>query len=101
MIALVHPIQTYFVAYIWQRMGLLCCFFYLSALAVYLVFKFSGWPALTAVGFLVAPRSCPPTIQQSKRQHSKAAHSRYHYGDNYHDAIIRSGFLFFCLLSLE
>jgi protein O-mannosyl-transferase len=39
LIFLVHPIQTYFVDYIWQRVGLLCCFFYISALAVYLAVR--------------------------------------------------------------
>ena len=39
LIFLVHPIQTYFVDYIWQRVGLLCCFFYISALAAYLAVR--------------------------------------------------------------
>jgi len=39
LIYLVHPVQTYFVAYIWQRMGLLCCLFYISALAVYVAVR--------------------------------------------------------------
>jgi Flp pilus assembly protein TadD len=39
LIFLVHPIQTYFVDYIWQRVGLLCCFFYISALAVYVAVR--------------------------------------------------------------
>jgi len=33
---LIHPVQTYFVAYIVQRMGLLSCLFYFSTLAAYL-----------------------------------------------------------------
>jgi Tfp pilus assembly protein PilF len=36
LVFLVHPIQTYMVVYIWQRMALLACLFYFSALAVYL-----------------------------------------------------------------
>jgi protein O-mannosyl-transferase len=33
---LVHPIQTYLVLYVWQRMALLACFFSIGAFAVYL-----------------------------------------------------------------
>ena len=36
LVFLVHPVHIYFVDYIWQRIGLLSCFFYVSALAVYL-----------------------------------------------------------------
>jgi len=36
LVFLVHPVQTYMVVYIWQRMALLSCLFYLSALAAYL-----------------------------------------------------------------
>jgi len=36
LVFLVHPAQTYMVVYIWQRMALLSCLFYLSALAAYL-----------------------------------------------------------------
>jgi protein O-mannosyl-transferase len=36
---LVHPVQTFLVLYIWQRMALLSCFFYLAALAVYLLHR--------------------------------------------------------------
>jgi protein O-mannosyl-transferase len=60
LIFLVHPIQTYFVDYIWQRVGLLCCFFYISALAVYLAvrtgripYKVAGY-ALCMVLFCLA-----------------------------------------------
>jgi protein O-mannosyl-transferase len=36
LVFLAHPVHVYFVDYIWQRMGLLSCFFYISALAAYL-----------------------------------------------------------------
>jgi Flp pilus assembly protein TadD len=36
LVFVVHPIQTYLVVYIWQRMALLTCLFYFSALAAYL-----------------------------------------------------------------
>ncbi|MBI4962232.1 MAG: tetratricopeptide repeat protein [Desulfomonile tiedjei] len=36
LVFLVHPVQTYMVVYIWQRMALLSCLFYLSAFFAYL-----------------------------------------------------------------
>lgn len=36
LVFLVHPVQIYIVDYIWQRMELLCCFFYVAAFATYL-----------------------------------------------------------------
>lgn len=33
---ILHPLQTYVVLYIWQRMVVMACFFYFSALAAYL-----------------------------------------------------------------
>jgi Flp pilus assembly protein TadD len=39
LVFLVHPVQTYIVDYIWQRTALLSCFFYISALTVYLAIR--------------------------------------------------------------
>ncbi|MGO9567506.1 MAG: tetratricopeptide repeat protein [Desulfomonilaceae bacterium] len=49
---LVHPIQTYFVDYIWQRIALLSCFFYVSALTAYLATR-SGRIRHTAAGYVL------------------------------------------------
>ncbi len=46
----VHPVQLYYVDYIWQRMGLLSCFFYISALAAYLAVR-DGRIHYTAAGY--------------------------------------------------
>jgi protein O-mannosyl-transferase len=50
LIFLVHPVHLYFVDYIWQRMGLLSCFFYISALAAYLATR-SGRIRYAAAGY--------------------------------------------------
>ncbi len=52
LVFLVHPVHVYFVDYIWQRMGLLSCFFYISALAAYLATR-SGRIRSAAVGYLL------------------------------------------------
>jgi protein O-mannosyl-transferase len=52
LVFLTHPVQTYFVAYIWQRVGLLCCFFYISALAAYLAVR-SGRIPYTVAGYAI------------------------------------------------
>lgn len=49
---LVHPIQTYFVDYIWQRIALLSCFFYVCALTAYLAAR-SGRIRHTAAGYVL------------------------------------------------
>lgn len=38
---LVHPVQTYLVLYVWQRMALLACFFSICAFAAYLAARMS------------------------------------------------------------
>jgi Flp pilus assembly protein TadD len=48
LVFLVHPVQTYFVAYIWQRIELLCCFFYISALALYVAVRAGRIPYVVA-----------------------------------------------------
>jgi hypothetical protein len=50
LVFLVHPVHVYFVDYIWQRMGLLSCFFYISALAAYLATR-SGRIRSAAAGY--------------------------------------------------
>jgi tetratricopeptide (TPR) repeat protein len=52
LVFLVHPVHVYFVDYIWQRMGLLSCFFYISALAAYLATR-SGRIRSAAAGYLL------------------------------------------------
>ncbi|MDQ7782691.1 MAG: tetratricopeptide repeat protein [Desulfomonilaceae bacterium] len=47
---LVHPIHTYVVVYVWQRMALLACLFSLASLAAYLVAR-SGRMARPALGY--------------------------------------------------
>ncbi|MEW6111056.1 MAG: tetratricopeptide repeat protein [Thermodesulfobacteriota bacterium] len=60
LIFLVHPLQTYYVAYIWQRIELLCCLFYISALALYVAVRAGRIPyvvsgyALCLVLFVLA-----------------------------------------------
>ncbi|MBI4966431.1 MAG: tetratricopeptide repeat protein [Desulfomonile tiedjei] len=51
LVFLAHPIQTYFVAYIWQRVGLLCCFFYISSLGMYLATRTGRFPH-TVAGYI-------------------------------------------------
>ena len=52
----VHPLQTFVALYIWQREAIMACFFYFSALALYLTIRSSGWerPGLgyAAIGLL-------------------------------------------------
>jgi Flp pilus assembly protein TadD len=48
LIFLAHPVHVYFVDYIWQRMGLLSCFFYISALAAYLATRLRRFPYAVA-----------------------------------------------------
>jgi protein O-mannosyl-transferase len=50
LVFLVHPVHVYFVDYIWQRMGLLSCFFYISALTAYLATR-TGRIRHTAAGY--------------------------------------------------
>ena len=52
LVFLVHPVHVYFVDYIWQRMGLLSCFFYISALAAYLATR-SGRIRCAAAGYFL------------------------------------------------
>ncbi len=52
LVFLVHPVHVYFVDYIWQRMGLLSCFFYISTLAAYLATR-SGRIRSAAAGYLL------------------------------------------------
>jgi Flp pilus assembly protein TadD len=60
LVFLVHPLQTYYVAYIWQRIELLCCLFYISALALYVAVRAGRVPyvvsgyALCLVLFVLA-----------------------------------------------
>ncbi|MEW6533908.1 MAG: tetratricopeptide repeat protein [Thermodesulfobacteriota bacterium] len=48
LVFLVHPLQTYYVAYIWQRIELLCCLFYISALALYMAVRAGRIPYVVA-----------------------------------------------------
>lgn len=52
LIFVVHPIQSFVVLYVWQRAALLCCLFYLSALAAYLAARTNRIPATW--GFFVS-----------------------------------------------
>jgi protein O-mannosyl-transferase len=52
LVFLVHPVHLYFVDYIWQRMGLLSCFFYISALAAYLATRSRRFP-YAAAGYVL------------------------------------------------
>lgn len=40
---LVHPLQTYLTLYIWQRMGLMACFFSYACVAAYLAVRTGRW----------------------------------------------------------